>query len=128
MKVKDLFEKDINYIKVFYEEHYKEKQYNTPNDALEFFKVILRRNTENLYSVSLNENYYDYQETFYFFFVKEDSKDIYLLKIYGCSCGWDYSVENDWESFFKNVLNEELIVLIDELSYKLKQKNKEMED
>ena len=51
MKVKDLFEKDINYIKVFYEEHYKEKQYNTPNDALEFFKIILRRR-KNVYNKS----------------------------------------------------------------------------
>lgn len=127
IKVKDLFGKDTEFIKALYEEHYKdEKSWNhTAQTTLELFKKLLKHNDIS-YEVSLNENYCDYTTTNYFFFTKnndyEPNKEIFLVKIDECSCGWDYSVEDNWKRFFDNVLEEDLIILVDKTFLLLTQK------
>lgn len=122
MKVRDLFEKDIDFIKQMYDAHYRDNSYNTAYETLKIFEDLLEHNVDKGYEVSLNENYYDYQDTYYFFFTEDEGEKIYLLKLYGCSCGWDYAIEDSWERFVDSVLNEELIVLVDKLLYDLKEK------
>lgn len=121
MKVKDLFEIDIDFIKAIYEEFYKEDVYHTENNTLNLFEKLLIHNDNKEYEVSLNVNSYDYQQRFYFFFTSNDG-DIYLLELGSCSCGWDFSVESNWKRFVENVLEEELIILVDKLIYDLKLK------
>lgn len=132
MKVKDLFERDLEFIRHIYEEEYKDEKlhidkygkqfyYTSAESTLKIFKKVLEQNTNNDYEVSLNVNSFDYQVENYFFFTTEDNEEIYLLRISECSCGWDYNVENNWEIFVKNVLEEDLIILVDKLKYDLKQ-------
>ena len=110
MVTKDLFEIDIEFIKVLYKNHYQDGDLHGPEKTLSLFKKILKHNNKS-FAVSLNENYLNDAVTNYFFFTSETG-EIYLLKIYECSCGWDFSVEDEWERFVKFILNEELIYLI----------------
>ena len=122
MVVKDLFEIDIEFIKALYENHYQDGDLHSPKKTLSLFQKILKRNNTP-FAVSLNENWQNENDTVtnYFFFTSETG-EIYLLKIYECSCGWDFSVEDEWDRFVKFILNEELIVLVDKLIYDLKTK------
>lgn len=120
MVVRDLFEIDIEFIKMLYLNHYQDGDLHSPEKTLSLFKKILKHNNKS-FAVSLNENYLNDAVTNYFFFTSETG-EIYLLKIYECSCGWDFSVEDEWDRFVKFILEEELIVLIDKLIYDLKVK------
>ena len=120
MIVKDLFEVDLEFIEMLYKNHYPDTDLHGPEKTLSLFKKILKHNNKS-FAVSLNENYQDDAVTNYFFFTSETG-EIYLLKIYECSCGWDFSVEDEWDRFVKFILEEELIVLVDKLIYDLKAK------
>ena len=120
MVVRDLFEIDIEFIKSLYENHYQDGDLHSPEKTLSLLQKILKHNNKS-FAVSLNENWLNDAVINYFFFTAETG-EIYLLKIYECSCGWDFSVEDEWDRFVKFILEEELIVLVDKLIYDLKAK------
>lgn len=123
-KLIDLIQIDEGHIKAIYEEVYKENKIHCEEIALQVLQKAFEHNI-NEFQISLNSSSENYECEFNFFISRFG--EMYLLRLYACSCGW-YCIETDWEGFKRKILEAELIELVDkvELTNKLlKEKEKE---
>ena len=109
MTLFDLIEKDILWIKAFYEEFYKDKKEHNLENFTDFLKEVFKQNVKKEYSICSMTVDEDWEAENYIFICgyNEYTSEQYALVISECSCGWDCCGESNWRTA-KNLLEEKL--------------------